>query len=68
MNEKDEEIFMEAINFEPKSSITVDSHGKPDTDKFYYTWKVKVYCDDLESALGKVKECEKTLREKYGSV
>ena len=36
----------EAVSFPPQSSIKLESHGKD--EQRYYTWEIKIYCDDLD--------------------
>ena len=66
MKEKEDEkkYLVEDITFPPQSSIELESHGKE--DQRYYTWKVKVYCDDLEKAFKQVCEMNEKLRKAFG--
>jgi len=57
---------VEEIVFPPQSSIELESHGAGNERyPLYYTWKIKVYCDDLNAGLSQVELLDKQLKEKY---
>ena len=63
---KEKKEMMEEITFPPQSSIKLEPHGK-DNGR-YYTWEVKVYCDDLDKCFSEICRMDKLLRDKYYDV
>lgn len=59
------DIVAEDVTFPPQSSVEVESHGKE--GQRYYTWKVKVYCDNLDFALSEVGRMHKLLKAQFGA-
>ena len=59
------DVVSEAVVFPPQSSLKLVSHGKPDTPAFYYTWEIKVYCDNLDFVEADVDVLNKKMLEKY---
>jgi len=65
MNEekKDKKEVMEVV-CPPQSSLKLVSHGRD--DGVYYTWEIKCYCDNLDSAFVELCCLDKKLKDKYG--
>ena len=60
------EKVVEEIVIPPQSSIELESHGAGN-ERYprYYTWRVKIYCNDLDLAFAEIKRIDKQLKEKY---
>lgn len=58
---KEKEV--QAVVIPPQSSIKLVRHGKD--DNVYYTWEVKIYCDDLVLAFNEIKRIDQMLRDEY---
>jgi len=61
---KFDEYVASDTTFPPQSSVKLESHGK--LGQRYYTWEVKVYCDDLDKALDEVDRIHKKMASQYG--
>ena len=59
------EKVVEEIVMPPQSSVKLERHGGTDRTPMYYTWEIKVYCDNLESALADIKRIDIKLRDEY---
>jgi len=66
MNEKE----VEAINLVPQSSINLSRHVKKtkEMEEEYFTWDVKVYCDDLTKAMEEINLTNESLKKRYGKI
>ena len=67
MNEKNEKEI-EAVNIVPQSSINLSRHLKKtkEAEEEYYTWDIKMYCDDLNQAMEQVNLANLSMKKRYG--
>ena len=65
MSEEKDKKDKEAIGMviPPQSSVKLISHGKDENT--YYTWEIKVYCDNLDLAFDDIKRMDKKMKEAY---
>jgi len=64
MSEKEKKLDEAVVvTIPPQSSIKLISHGKDENT--YYTWEIKVYCDNLDLAFDDIKRMDKKMKEAY---
>jgi hypothetical protein len=59
-NTKEEKII-DAVALPPQCSMELEAHGR-ENDR-YFTWRIKVYCDDLDECKGILIEKNKQMME-----